>query len=445
MKSRARIAIPIVVVIALVAFRVAQNRAAVRAQIAQRAAAAKAPVAVKVAEARVGDLVATFEGVASVDPPLNVKLAAQISGVITFLEVHEGDGVSTGQVLVRIDPAEVEAQVRQAQGAVNEAQWRLSEAQTTRLPTDVSADTQLRQQEYTLATARANLRNAQAHYGRQQELYEQGFIAAQDVEDAMTAAEVQQASLNEARAALEFARANLAQKPAYEENLAALRAAVAQAQQNLRAAVARRSYTTLVAPLEGFVTGRFMDPGSMATPGQPILSLQYMQDVWVTMPVPADVAENVTVGHPAQVRFDALPDRKLTGSIIQFNPSADPQSRQFSVRIGLANPGMAIKPGMFAHVVFETGRLRGATLIPREALLSDEKGSYVMVAADSRIARRRAVRVGKQGVAEIAIAEGLRAGEQVVTLSAQPLKDGQSVSISSGPAASTSSGATKAY
>jgi HlyD family secretion protein len=335
-------------------------------------------------------------------------------------------------VLVRIDPTQIEAQVQQAQASLAEAQYRLAQARITENPTNVSVATQVRQQEAALASAQANLTNAQARYDRQLELYKKGFIAAQDVDDAKTAVGVQQAAVDDARAALEFARANTVQKSAYQQSLAALEASVAAAQAGVRNAESLRADTVLASPLDGFVTGRFVDPGSVVTAGQPILQVEYMRKVWVTVSVPEEVTGGIRLGQAAEIGLAAIAGRTFVGKVTQINPSADPASRQFSVRVTLDNPDFAIKPGTFAHVRIETGTVRGALVVPREAVQHDKAGSYVMVIDDQSVARRRPVTLGTSGVDVIAVTSGLQPGEKVVTLTAYPLKDGQAVSVGGG-------------
>jgi len=476
MKRIARVAIPVLILLGLIAFRLVQKRLEARAEATQRAARLRAPIAVSVAPVRVQNLVTTYSGVGSVDPPLSVRLAAQISGRVDFLEVHEGDRIYKGQDLIRIDPSEVEAQaqttesptdvstltlLQQDQAAVTTAQTDLDQATQDYERQVAAAQEAVADRQAVVRSAQTNLSNAKEHYSRQVQLSKQGFVATQDLDDAKTAVGVQQAALDsavaelhaaqhqadivkttgqaavndaqerlaEARAALKFAQANLAQQPAYKQNLAALRAAVTQAGENLKAAQARRTYTVLSAPFDGFVTGRFMDPGATAIPGSPILAVQYMKQVWVTIAVPPDVAEHVTLGRPAPITFDALPGQSFSGKVIQLNPSADPQSRQFTVRFVLDNRDLVIKPGMFAHVVIETSSQR-AIVVPREALQHDRGGDYVMVIEKSLIARRRAVKLGPASVGVIALSAGVRPGELVATLSGQPLKDGQGVTIS---------------
>jgi membrane fusion protein (multidrug efflux system) len=202
---------------------------------------------------------------------------------------------------------------------------------------------------------------------------------------------------------------------------------VAAARAAVKAAQARRADTVLHAPLDGFVTGRFLDPGAVVAPGQPILAVQHIRRVWVMVSVPEEASRSISLGQRGRVSFDAIPGRTFTGVVTQINPSADPESRQFSVRLTLDNPDFAIKPGVFAHVEIETGLIRGVTVVPREAVQRDREGSYVTVVAAGNIAKRRPVVVGASTAALIAISDGLRPGERVVTMTAYPLKNGQVV------------------
>lgn len=482
----------LLVLVSLIGFRLVQKRAAYALGTSQRAARMKAPTAVSVAPARLQDVTATFESVGSVEAPLSVNIAAKVTGRIDFLQAHEGDRVRKGEVLVRIDPTQVEAEVRQQRAALAEVQYRLAQAQITQNPTNVSVATQVAQQEAGVASAqagynqasqnyqaqvdaadaavataaanlrsaRANLENAQAKYKRVSNLFSQGFVAAQDVDDAQTAAGVQQAAVDaasaqhdgaqkqaaiartkgkadrdaaqarvdQARAALDYAKANTAQRPAYEQTLSALRATVAAAEEGVKAAEARRADTVLLSPIDGFVTGRYLDPGAVITAGQAILAVQFMRQVWVTLAVPEEISSKMALAKPATVTLDALPGRTFTGKVTQINPSADPQSRQFSVRVTLDNADNAIKPGSYAHVAMETDRVRGALVVPREAVEHDADGDYVMVLDDAGAARRRNVTLGAAGIDVMAVTQGLRLGEKVITMSAFALRDGQKVS-----------------
>jgi multidrug efflux pump subunit AcrA (membrane-fusion protein) len=121
MKRIILILIPVLVLGALIWWRMSEKRAADAALTQQRAARANAVPQVAVAVAERRDIETTFEATGSLEAPRNVNITPKVSGHINFLEVHEGDPVKRGQVLVRIDATEVEADVRQAQANLSEA------------------------------------------------------------------------------------------------------------------------------------------------------------------------------------------------------------------------------------------------------------------------------------------------------------------------------------
>lgn len=519
MKRIVSLLIPVLVLGGLIWWRLDQKRAADAALAQQRAARANAVPQVAVAVVERRDIETTFEATGTLEAPRNVKISPKVSGRILFLEVHEGDPVKRGQVLVRLDDSQVEADVRQAQANLSEAQSRLAQALIGQGPTDVGVKTQVRQQEASVASAaadyeqarrnleyqvgvaeaavsdaqarvdnaaaamsaatadvtsiQATLANAKAKHARLANLLAKGYVAAQDVDDAATAVGVQEAALEAARsklrsaqaahasalaqrksaeqqveitrnkggadveaarqklaqakASLEYARANTAQSPAYRQGVVALKASVAAAQAALNSAQARRADTVLTCPIDGFVTGRHQDPGSLASPGQPILTIQSFRQVWVSVAVPDDVSAKVRLGQAVQVTFDAFPGQTFAASVVQMNPSADPDARQFTIRAALDNASGAFRPGMFAHVVIITERAEQVVAIPREALQRDPSGPYVNVVEADGTVRRQPVKLGLADARYVSVTEGLVPGQQVVTLSSVPLKDGKQV------------------
>lgn len=535
--------ITLLIIGSLISWRLLQKRAQAQDQTKMTQMRKNAPASVELATVRTSDIVSTFEATGTVEAPENVKLAPKATGRVNFLQVREGDAVHRGQVLVRLDTAEVDAGVNQQRAALAEAQYRLAQAQLTQAPTNVSAKSQELQQRATLnstradydqvsqnydaqvaaaeasvkdteskvksatvaianarvaikstqagiKSAQANLDNAIAKNNRTQALFKQGFVSQQAVDDALTAVSVQQsalevqqsslevaqgqldaaqaalasaqaqqqvatqqasivknkgksdiedsrAHLEQAKAALQYAVSNNQQTPpAYTQSIAALKAGVAAARATLANAQALRADTVLVSPLDGVVTGRFMDPGGMASPGTPLLTVQFTHQVWVTIAVPENIIPKLHIGQPSTVHFDAYPDQSFKASIIQINPAADPQGRQFTVRVIMDNAKNLFKPGMFARVTLETEHLAHAVVVPREAVQQDRvDGAYVMVVTSATdaggdagkapsVANRRPVIPGASDASNIQIISGVQPGDKVVTISAGPLKDG---------------------
>src|SRR5205807_8688435 len=95
----------------------------------------------------------------------------------------------------------------------------------------------------------------------------------------------------------------------------------------------------------------------------------------------------------------------------------------------LDNPQNQVRPGMFARVKMVTDRVSNAIVVPREAVQRGKDGAAVMVVDDTNVAHRQPVELGTSDVAVVAILKGLHPGDKVITLSATPVKDGQTVRI----------------
>ncbi len=505
----------------LIGWRLTQQQAKAAAEKRAGAAMRSAPALVETAVVKRQDIVKTVEAVANVEAPLSVDVMPKVTGRILYLGVREGDRVRAGQVLVRIDPTEVQAEVRQRQAALAQARSRLAEAAITRNAQGVGVASAVRQQqaalrtaqaqnrqaradfdaqiaaaeaavseaqgriaaaeanigeaEAAIASAEANVANARTEVSRQEALVREGASAQQVLDNARTTLKVREAALGEARqtrraavaarssaqaqkraaerqvqlarnkaraevaastatvaqaqATLESARANTAQAPAYTQNLAALQAAVEAAQADVRAAQARLADTMLRAPITGVVTQRALDTGAMASPGQSILSVQAIQQVWATVSIPEEVTRRIFQGQTASVTFDALPGQTFAGRIAQILPAADAQSRQFTVRVRVDNRNRRIRPGMFGRVTFTTEKANDALVAPLEAVKTDPTkpgAGTVTVVADGK-AQTRPVQTGLDNGKVIVLRNGVTDGDQVIILSTRPVREGQAV------------------
>lgn len=480
------------------------------------------PMAVEVEAAGPREMLTTVEAVGTAASPQTVRLSPPTSGRITFLTAREGDRVKAGETLVRIDPSQIEGTVLQGIAGVSEAQARLAQAEATVGSSDIGIESTIRSQRAAVASAQASLAQArktqaaqiaaaqavvtqqaasaraaqasvasaeaseeaargtleanQARLKRTTELFQGGFIAAQDVDDAKAqvatalgqvrvaqqsaaqaraqvaqanaqkaAAQAQvvvaqretqgailtaQAQFRTAQAALESALANRAQKPANRRNLDALQASVRAAQGQLDAAQAQRANTELKSPIDGTITERAADVGSLAQPGTPVLVVQAIKRMFVESSYPVELASQIKPGMEAQVTFDALPDRKFTGRISDLNRAADLASRQFTVRVLLDNREETIRPGMFGHVRVVTNRAAPKVVVPLDAVTETDDGkATVAVLAKGGTVSVRDVTLGQRDEMGVEILKGIETGESVVTTRGRALKDGQKVSV----------------
>ena len=290
-----------------------------------------------------------------------VPMASKIYGEIAEVRVDDNQAVKAGQVLVRIDPRDYQARLDQAKAALALAESQAQAAQVgvpmtqeTTKSYSSSADAQLANSEAEydrarigyekdstaeLAFARANVDARQADNDRAQadlarmkplvqkaeisELQFDAYLAAARVAESELgaakdrlaaserAAEISKAAMSaardkvdQARAGVEQAQANHKQVPIKQADAAAAIAAVAQAKANLEAAELQLSYTTVVAPVDSVVTKKSVEVGQIVQPGQSLLVLIPLQDIWVTANFKETQLAKVRPGQKAEIHVD---------------------------------------------------------------------------------------------------------------------------------------------
>ena len=469
-------------------------------------------------------LATKIEAVGNVVTPFKISVSPKSSGRIDYLKVRVGDPVEPGQVLVKIDPADLQGAVLQQRAAVAEAKSRLAQAQITEGSNDVGIATGIEQQlaavqsatadlnqvrrnydatvaaaqagvndatarvnsaqasvksaQAGVANAQANAANAQVKYDRTYDLYKKGYIAAQDVDDARTQVDVakgqvetanqavsvaqsnvrsaqatlssatanlqivkrkgqadiaaSQAKLSQAQSSLKLAKSNRSQSPAYRQNIAALRASVEAAQAQLAQAESRLNDTTLRSSIRGTVTARNLNEGDLASPGSAVLEVQFLDWLYVSTSIPVEQSAMLHQGQTATIQLDALPGKTFVGPITNINGAADPTSRQVTVLIRIDNREDMIKPGMYGQVAIQTGTIRDAVVIPQEAITKTDEGATVTTIDSDSVAHVVLVKTGASQNGKVQILSGVKAGDQVVTLSYNPIKDGSKVSLNEG-------------
>ena len=139
----------------------------------------------------------------------------------------------------------------------------------------------------------------------------------------------------------------------------------------------QRSYAVF-APRSGIVTAIGARPGAQVEPGQSIVTLADMSQVWVVAEVPEAAIGQVRVGQPATIDFPAYAGEQRQGRIDYIFPTLDPESRTGRVRVTLANPGLRLKIGMFAQLSI-AGTPTGGLIVPAEAMISTGKRNVVIV------------------------------------------------------------------
>ncbi|MGH7924178.1 MAG: efflux RND transporter periplasmic adaptor subunit [Candidatus Binatus sp.] len=192
------------------------------------------------------------------------------------------------------------------------------------------------------------------------------------------------------------------------------------------------SYTKIVAPFDGVITGRFADPGALIKAGgaqttsppdqgsahpngatSPVLSLALIDTMRTYVYVPQDAVEAIKRGMPAKLTLQDLPGHTFDGTVTRYANSLDLGTRTMLTEIDLKNPEHELYPGMYANVTLELERHPDAIKVPESAVGDSPDGKYVMVAEHGKL-RKRDVKVGINTGTSAEIVHGLKGGEMVV-------------------------------
>ena len=303
--------------------------------------------------------------------------AAKVPGKVVELLAHEGDQVQQGQVLVRLDDAQLLARVDQARQAVGalEAQWQAGqtalEVERKDVPLTIqTAEANLAHARAQLASAESSAAQAQKDAARYRQLAQANMVDLYRAEQMQLAATVADNQRRSAREAVRMAERQLAQAglgpqrvKAREDEVRALAAQVDQARAALREAESVWADLTVVAPQAGTITQRLVDLGEVVAAGAPLFDIVDLERLYLKVYVPERQIGKVHLGAAARIYSDAFPDQPMSAAVryiaaqAQFTPKEvqTPDERVklvYEVRLYLdANPEHRYTPGLPADAV----------------------------------------------------------------------------------------------
>jgi multidrug resistance efflux pump len=338
--------------------------------------------------AQIRPVALTEEAVGTLQPQVVTTLSSKVMGNVLEVLKREGDVVTAGEVVVRIDAKDIGSDLVGAQAVLSEAG---------------AAGTEVEQH---LASAESAKASALA----QEKLARDSFAR---IEAMLARKSVTQQEADNARAALTQAEQAVRQA---DSQIAALRAKRAQVEARVRQARAQLGKVSTIkelaevrAPFTGRVTSRRVEPGMLAAPGVPLLVIEEAGRILCEAIVPERLLGRVPEGATLSVQIDAVPGPEFPGTVVEIVPSADRLSHTFLVKISIENDPR-LRSGMFARALVPLDEAP-LLLIPTAAveLRGQLEGVYVEV--DGR-PRYRLVRTGRRFGAEIEILAGLVAGER---------------------------------
>jgi membrane fusion protein (multidrug efflux system) len=247
-----------------------------------------------------------------------------------------------------------------------------------------------------------------------------------------------EASVTLAKANLERARELLAQKiisqAEYDSAEANFKVAIAAAE-SIRATIGKK---TLRAPFSGRLGIRLVNLGQILKEGDPVVSLQTLDPIYVDFLLPQQQLAEIRTGLPVRVTTDALPGQRIEGSVTTINPEVDAATRNIRLQATVANPGGQLRPGMFVSVAVVLPRREQVLTIPATAVLYAPYSDSVFVVEEKKgeaggppgkVLRQQFVRLGEKQGDFVAAISGLKEGETIVTTGVFKLRNGQAVVV----------------
>ena len=219
-----------------------------------------------------------------------------------------------------------------------------------------------------------------------------------------------------------------------------------------RAIIAQKA---IRAPFDGRIGLRNADVGQFAAVGTALATLQKLDPIFADFPVPEEALATVRVGQDVAMTVDAIPGRTFHGKVKAIDARVAQESRNITIRAEFANPDRNLLPGMFANITVTTGAPADVLAVPRTAIVYSLYGDNVFVVVPAPkpeagkdgakpgsegsglIVERRFVRLGATRGEQIAVTEGLKAGDRVVSAGQIKLQANMPVTIDERPALPT--------
>jgi RND family efflux transporter MFP subunit len=307
----------------------------------------------------------TYSG--DVRPRFESALGFRIAGKIETRPAEVGLVVRQGDVLARLDPADVALAAGRARSA--------------------------------LGLAEADLAQAQLDHDRYKALRASGTISQAEYDRRLTQVNVAKARVAAARADLDLARN-------------------------------QADYADLVADADGIVVAVAAEAGEVVAAGQPVARLAHSAAKEVVIAVPEGRIQDVRAAEAVAVALWADPGRGHRGTVREIAPQADPVTRTYAVKVAVDDPEGAMQLGMTASVTFSNGDTAQAIVVPPTALTQEgtAPGVWVVDPATGTVALRR-ITVARYQEDRVIVAEGLAPGDVVVTAGAHKLSAGQKVRV----------------
>ena len=353
------------------------------------------PVHVSKVEVVSGDIAAEVMGTGTLEARTKAILSPKISGRLIEVSADQGDEVEVGRVIMRLDDIELKQQVEMAKVSISAAKAALNRFEADKTQTA------------------AILTLAENDHARIVTLSKSNAATVSDLEKSAEQLDVARAGISRSEAAMAEALQQ-----------------VLVAESTLAYHEARLADTIVAAPFSGLIVQRFRDPGAIAVPGSPVLSLISTDELWITAWVDETEMSRIAVGQPARVVFRSEPEAAFRGEVARLGREADRETREFTVDVKVLELPKNWAVGQRAEVYIQTDSKTKTALLPVTAVVWHDGVSGVFIARDQQ-AEWTSVKLGLTNRQQVEVIEGLTVGDTVllVDVAARRTMDGRRVTL----------------
>ena len=338
-----------------------------------------------------GEIIAEAMGTGTLEARVKTTVSARIQERLAEVLVDQGDAVKAGQLLAKLDDAEIKQQV-----AIAEATLAAAKQTAERVHAD-------------LARSEAVLAQARLDHKRLTGLLASSAVSQTDTDKAGEALHVAEADLKRSHAAIAEAEGQ-----------------IVVAEKSLLYRKEQMAFTEIHAPYDGLIIRRDRDPGDVLVPGASLMQIISLDELWVSAWVDETAMPTLATDQTARIVFRSEPGRSYPGKVSRLGREMDRETREFLVDVRATELPQNWTIGQRAEVFIETNRQADAVLLPPAFLVWKGAKAGVFVNADGK-ARWREVTTGLRGRDHVAITQGLSAGDQVVQV-----PDGQKAALTEG-------------
>jgi HlyD family secretion protein len=331
-------------------------------------------------------------------PPAEVHLDSLLTSSVKEISKREGDSVRSGDVLLTLDQAELEAARAQAAATLAQARAGKSGLRATTLP----------QANETLAQIRAALGLALTDRDRQRKLFDAGVITASALEQTENAVRIyesqEKAALFQVQAASSGGSASLS---------AAATLALAEAQ--LASVEINRQRTRVVAPMDGVISARLVETGEVVRPGSPLFVLTASGRTRIVLEPDERNLALLALGQHAAVSAEAFAESAFDATLSYIAPAVNRERGTIEVRLDVPNPPVYLRPNMTVSVELTIETREHSLAIPLTVVqeLGSSRPWVGVLGAHGRVEARE-VRLGLRGDSLVEVLSGVNSGERVV-------------------------------